>query len=189
MDRRLEEAAVAVARGRRRSIEYSLGALCGFAGAAAFVHWSAGIALSLAVAGALEILLALGAAQTRRDRIATLARDSAAYRLPEVRRYGERCLEPGERARLARWLRDLTQLPDGVGSMCLAERLEAVRAELEWLASHLASPASVLKPSSVVACRRLLTHPAESGLYNWNVSEDELRLAVRRICVELGRSG
>lgn len=152
------------------------------------LHWNVDIAVSLAVAGVVELLLALGVTHARRERIATLARDSAAYWLPEVRRYGERCLEPRERARLVDWLHELTQLPDGVGCLCLAERLEAVRVELEWLAGRLAS-AATLNPSSVVACRRLLTHPSESGLYNSRVPEDDLRLAVRRICLDLGRTG
>ena len=86
MDRRLEEAADEIARGRRRTIDYSLAALAGLAGTAATAHWSVQLALSLAAAAAVELLLALGAAHARHDRIATLALDRAAYQLPEVRR-------------------------------------------------------------------------------------------------------
>jgi len=182
VDRWLEEAAVAVAQARRRAIEFAAVAL-GAAGAAIVAAPLEGpVAISLAAGAVFEALLALRAAQRRREWIALLAVDPGAYVLPEVRRYGERCTDPRERARLVVWLTELAQLPQGRGGgMYLGDRVLRFKADLEWLARALSAPTRMLEPASVVTCRGLLTHPSESGLYNPHISEDDLYITLRRI--------
>jgi hypothetical protein len=51
---------------------------------------------------------------------------------------------------------------------------------LERIASEIAVAAPV-QPPAVVACRRLLTHGAESPLYNPRLPAEDLRFALERI--------
>jgi hypothetical protein len=180
VDRRLEHAAAELRHGRLRTIEYAVLAVATFVAALVSAPIDERIALSLGAAAAVEALLALRTAHTRRESIATLALDPANYVLPEVRSYGERCTHPKERERLVRLLRELPHLAQRPGSIYLADRVHRVRTELEWLAYVLASPIAI-EPASVVACRRLLSHGSESGLYNPSLAEDEIHLALRRI--------
>jgi NAD(P)-dependent dehydrogenase (short-subunit alcohol dehydrogenase family) len=58
--------------------------------------------------------------------------------------------------------------------------------KLEALAGELVSPARSVEPASAVACRRLLTHLAESPLYNPGVPVGELHAALHRIRAGIG---
>ena len=53
--------------------------------------------------------------------------------------------------------------------------------QLETPARELASPAARVEPAMAVACRRLLTRPVESPLYNPNLPEEDLRALLLRI--------
>ena len=180
MDRRLEDAAAELRQSRRRAFEYAALALAALLVAIVAVPQSGRLAISLGVAAAVAALVALRTVHNRQEAIATLALDPANYVLPDVRRYGERCTHPKERERLGRFLRELPHLSQRPGSIFLADRVHTVRAELEWLAHVLSSPTAI-EPASVVACRRLLSHGSESGLYNPRLAEDEVHLALRRI--------
>jgi hypothetical protein len=49
------------------------------------------------------------------------------------------------------------------------------------LAHELAAPAARVEPATAVACRRLVTRPVESPLYNPNLPEEDLRALLLRI--------
>jgi hypothetical protein len=53
--------------------------------------------------------------------------------------------------------------------------------QLEMLARELGAPSARIEPATAVACRRLLTRPVESPLYNPNLPEEDLRAALIRI--------
>jgi hypothetical protein len=180
-ERRLEQAAERLSNDRRRTIECGALAAATLAGAIAAAPFSTRLAIVFAGGAAIETLLAFAAVLSRRELIARLALDSAAYVLPEVRRYGEQSAEPRQRERLAAWLADLPALSQIPGTIYLADRIEAVAAELEWLAREFAAPNAKVEATSAVACRRLLTDAVGSALYNPRVPEADLHLALRRI--------
>lgn len=179
--RALEEAGDRLRHRRHRALEAGLltAATGALAGLAALV--SVPLAGALAVGAALEGAIALAAVAGRREQIARLALDPAAYVLPEVNRYGTRVARPSGRARLAAWLAEIAAGASPPGSLHLRDRAALVAQELDALARELASPALSVQPATVVACRRLLTRPVDSPLYNPRLPADELRLALRRI--------
>jgi hypothetical protein len=184
--RAVDQAAGLIRRKRRRTVEAGLLAgLCLVSGAAALLV-SLPLAAALGAGALVEAAIALGALNARRELIARLALDPAAYSVPEVERYGTRAARPPERARLAAWLEELlteSQLPY---SLYLPDRVALVAHELDSIAGRLLSPACTVAPESAVACRRLLTHAVESPLYNPRVPLDELHLTLRRIRAGMG---
>ena len=60
-------------------------------------------------------------------------------------------------------------------------RLERVADELDGLACELEDSGLTLDPACAVACRRLVTDPAESALFDQAVSAEELLASIRRI--------
>lgn len=179
--RDVEQAASDLARRKRRAVEAAvLGSLsAALASAVAFLSLSA--ALALGTGALVELVVAAGAVFLRRDRVARLALDPAAYAIAEVEAYGRRLARPPERARLAAWLEEIRAEAHLPGSLYLADRVARVAYELEALARELLSPAVALEPTAAVACRRLLTHAVESPLYNPRVPADELEFRLRRI--------
>src|SRR5262249_6404545 len=112
-------------------------------------------AVALGIGAAVQVLISLRALAARRSRIATLALDPKAYTIPEVDRFGRRCLR--DRHRLALWLAEVVAHAGRPGSLYLGDRVARFRAELEALARALASRHARVTPASAVACRRLLT--------------------------------
>lgn len=180
-ERALEQAAHDLVRRRRRAVQ--AGVLCGAAALAALaaVWFSIPLAAALGVGAFLEALLAAWAVDARRQLIARLALQPAAYALPEVAAYGARAAQPPQRARLAAWLADVVAEAGTPFSLCLGDRVALVAHELEALARELVSPARSVQPASAVACRRLLTHMTESPLYNPGVPVSDLYAALHRI--------
>jgi hypothetical protein len=179
-DRALEEAARELDSRRRRAVHAAtLAAGAGLAAcAAAFI--SLPLSAALGAGALLEAVIAGTAANSRRELVARLALQPAAYALPEVAAYGTRVSEAPQRARLAAWLAEVVADSHTPHSLYLRDRVALVAQELETLARDLASPRSIA-PASAVACRRLLTHMTESPLYNPRVPLDDLHLTLRRI--------
>jgi hypothetical protein len=179
-DRALEEAARDLDSRRRRAVHAAtLAAGAGLAAcAAAFI--SLPLSAALGAGALLEAVIAGTAANGRRELVARLALQPAAYALPEVAAYGTRVSEAPQRARLAAWLAEVVADSHTPHSLYLRDRVALVAQELETLARDLASPRSIA-PASAVACRRLLTHMTESPLYNPRVPLDDLHLTLRRI--------
>ncbi len=133
------------------------------------------------VGGAVAALLSLTNLLSRRNTIAQLALDPNAYTLAEVRRYGDPLIRPRERQRLAAWLREVVREAPMPGSWYLASRVARHEDQLEALAAEIAMPSARVRPSSAAACRRFLTHAAESPLYNYDVPAEELPAIIERI--------
>lgn len=180
----IEGVADELRRRRRRAVESAaLAALTGaLAGAALLVSWQ--LAVALAVGAVVEAVVALAVLDRRRELIARLALNPAAYVLREVHRYGTRVAAPARRTRMAAWLVEIASETAVPGSLYLRDRVALVRHELEALAHELRSALHV-QPATVVACQRLLTRPAESPLYNPCLPADDLRLALRRLRADL----
>lgn len=186
-DRALEHAANKLRSARRRTVECATLALVTFAGAIAAAPFSTRFALVLGAGATGEALLSAVARMARRDQIAQLALEPAAYVLPEVRQYGEESAQPHQRERLAAWLEELPALSRLPGTIYLADRIERVAADLESIARELAVPSADVDPASAVACRRLLTDAVGSSLYNPRVPAEDLDLVLRRIRIGIRR--
>ena len=117
----------------------------------------------------------------RRERIERLALDPSAYAIPEVARFGARVCALRERRRLAAFIDAVVHERGHPLELHLVVRVGRYAPQLETLASELASPAARVEPATAVACRRLLTRPVESPLYNPNLPEEDLRALLLRI--------
>jgi hypothetical protein len=176
----LDQAASGLRRRRRRAREATtLAVASGGLALTAAAMWPR-FAFPLAVGAALETLVAGAAVVRRRDEIARLAVEPAAYVLAEVERYGRRLTQPRQRARLATWLAEIVAEAPNPWRLYLPDRVALFRTELAALARDLAMPTLGVEPASAAACRRLLTHAVESPLYNPRVSADDLRRALER---------
>jgi hypothetical protein len=180
-ERALEQAAHDLDQRRGRALQTTVLAGGAFAFACAAIWLSMPVAVAFATGALLEALVAAEAAHGRRQLVARLALQPAAYALPEVAAYGAEAAQPRQRARLAAWLSEVVADADARYSPCLCDRVKLVSRELEALARELISPMRSIEPASAVACRRLLTHMTESPLYNADLSVDDLRVALRRI--------
>ena len=140
---------------------------------------SRAVALALGAGAAVQALVCLAAVCGRRSLISKLALEPAAYALDEVERYGQRVL--GQRHRLAAWLAALVNEATYPGTPYLVHRVRRHAADFESLARELGSPRARVRPTSAVACRRLLTHAVESPLYNPRIPSDDLVSALNRI--------
>jgi hypothetical protein len=136
------------------------------------------LAIVLAVAGACEVVVATAVFRARREQIARLALDPAAYAIPDVAHYGRCCIH--QRKRLAVWLAEMVADARVPGNFYLSDRVARFARDIERLASELATSAPI-DPVSAVACRRLLTHAVESPLYNPRLPPEDLLVALRRI--------
>jgi hypothetical protein len=137
--------------------------------------------LPILVGGAIAALLGLASLMSRRNTIARLALDPHAYVLDEVERYGSALIRLTERQKLAAWLREVVRDAPRPGSWYLTDRVARHAGQLEVLAAEIATPSARVRPSSAVACRRLLTHAADSPLYNYDVPAEELGATIERI--------
>jgi hypothetical protein len=138
-------------------------------------------ALPMLVGGAVAGLLSLANLVSRRNTIAQLSLDPDAYTLDEVRRHGDALVCPIERQRLAAWLREVVREAPMPGSWYLADRVSRHAGQLEALAAEITSPTARVRPSSAAACLRLLTHAADSPIYNYSVPAEELPATIERI--------
>ncbi|HEY1521139.1 MAG TPA: hypothetical protein VGF91_32235 [Solirubrobacteraceae bacterium] len=153
---------------------------CGLAAAAA-LPFSPALGFSLLIGAAAAVLPALMNMLHRRDVIARLALDPNAYSLPEVRRYATRLALPAEREKLAAWLRELVEDAPHPGSLYLSDRVSRYARQFEFLASKLTSSWVDVRPDSAAACHHLLTHAAESPLYNAALPAEQLESTLERI--------
>jgi hypothetical protein len=179
--RELQEASGDLRHSRRLATQAALLAAVTATGVVVAALAAPALVIPLAAGTGLELAVVCAARYTHRERVARLALEPAAYLLPEVERYGRRQVEPGQRARLSAWIREIVAEASVPGNLYLADRVARFAHELEALARDLVQPGVHVQPASVVACRRLLTHTVESPLYNPRLSSDELKLALRRI--------
>jgi hypothetical protein len=178
-ERDLERAAGDLAARRRRARDAAVLSVAAMTGAALAAILSGALATALAAGGAMEALICCTAWLGRRERIARLALDPAAYVLPEVARYADGVAR--RRERLASWLAEVvTEAPRG-DTLYLRERVSRYAGDLLALARELGAPGATVRPASVVACQRLLTHAVESPLYNPCVPAEQLPLTLARI--------
>lgn len=178
--RDLETAAADVESSRRRAARslVAAGAVTVLAGALAPV--SGTIAVALGVGAAAGVATASMVWLYRRERIERLALDPSAYAIPEVARFGARIAALSERRRIASWIDAMTHDRSPL-ELHLVSRAGRYAQQLELLASELATPSAQVDPATAVACRRLLTRPVESPLYNPNLPEEDLTALLIRI--------
>ncbi len=167
------------------------GALAVVAGGLSVAAWtiSRNLGLALLVGALTQLAIASGAFVARRFQIERLALDPAAYAIPEVTAFGSRLVAPRTRAQLAASIRSMLvesvetrrrSLSASAG-LFLRDRVSRYSRELDGIARDLVSPAVSVQPVSVARCRWLLTHAAESPLYNSRIPQEDLGSALRRI--------
>lgn len=178
--REVEAAAVEIERSLDRVVRWLVagGVVTSLAGAALAVN--ARLALVLVAGAALELGAASALWLRRRERIERLALDPSAYAIPAVARFGRRLCELPHRRRLATSLRAMVNERQAL-DLHLVARTGRFAQQLESLARELAAPAARVEPAMVVACRRLITRPVESPLYNPNLPEEDLTALLLRI--------
>ena len=154
-------------------------------GAAPF---SLSFAIAMAAGALLELSAALALWLRRRERIGRLALEPAAYVIPAVARFGHGLCGLSERRQLAASIRSLVgeRQPLDVHLVVRASRFAG---QLEALAHELAAPAAQIEPATVVACRRLVTRPVESPLYNPNLTDEDLRALLLRLRAGISTGG
>lgn len=179
--REVESAAADVQSTGRRTLRSFAVAGMGASGAAALAPFSSAIAIGLGAAGAVELTRAIVLWLYRRERIERLALDPSAYAIPEVARFGARIAAVSERRRLAAWIDSVVHDRGQPLELHLVGRAGKYAHQLETLARELATPSARVDPATAVACRRLLTRPVESPLYNPNLPEEDLRALLIRI--------
>jgi hypothetical protein len=178
--RDIEMAALEVERSRHRAVRWlsAGGVLAGIA--IALLPCSTRFAVTLGCGAVLEMLLAAVLWLRRRERIEQLALDPSAYAIPAVARFGARVCDLSQRRRLAASIRSMVDDRQPL-DLHLVGRTGRFSEQLETLARELAAPAARVEPATAVACRRLVTRPVESPLYNPNLPEEDLRALLLRI--------
>jgi hypothetical protein len=179
--RELEAMVATLGRRRRRSLHALVVAAVVAAVALALAFVSTRAALALAAGAAAEVLIAGGLWLSRRELIERLALDPDAYAIPDVARFGARIAAPRERERIAALLQSVVKEPERPQSFHLRHRARIYARELEAVARELAAPATSVEPPVAVACRRLLTRPVQSPLYNPNLADEDLAALLLRI--------
>jgi hypothetical protein len=179
--RELEAAAETLERKRRQVVHAFVAAVTVAAVAIAIGPSFTRIGLVLGIGAAFEVLLACAFWFDRRELIERLALDPAAYVIPAVASFGSRVAALRERERLAAWIRSVACEPERPGSFHLPDRARAFAREFETVAQELARPTATVQAPVAVACRRLLTRPVQSPLYNPNLPEEDLAALLRRI--------
>jgi hypothetical protein len=135
----------------------------------------------LGVGAAMQAAAAATAWLRRRELISRLALDPAAYAIPEVASFGAKLATPGRRRRLAASIHSLVHEKDHAMQLHLPGRAMRFADELDELARQLAAPSSQVPPTIAVECRRLVTRPVQSPLYNPNLPEEDLTALLLRI--------
>ena len=178
--REVEIAAVRLERLRHQALRWLLAGAAVLAIGIAAAPFSRSFAIAMGVGGLLELSLALVVSLRRRERIERLALEPAAYAIPAVERFGDRVCGLTERRRLAASIQSLVSERQPL-DVHLVVRAGRFAQQLEALARELAAPAAHVEPAIAVACRRLVTRPVESPLYNPNLSDEDLRAVLMRI--------
>jgi hypothetical protein len=179
--RDVESAGVDVERSVHRVRRLLVGSAGVGALAGAAVPIAPGFAIALAVGSVLQASIAVVLWLCRRERVERLALDPAAYVIPAVARFGAQACALRERQRLASVIQAVVHEDGHPLELHLVIRASRYAPQLETLARELASPAARVEPPTAVACRRLITRPVESPLYNPNLPEEDLRALLLRI--------
>ena len=128
------------------------------------------LAVPLFVGGLAMGALGVRALWRHWDLLDRLADDRDAYSIRQVQEYAARDARMDRRVHFAELVRGWALRP-GVE---LGDQLEELACELE-------DPTLELDPSAALACRRLLTDPTVSPLFDETDSTDELRSSLSRI--------
>lgn len=187
--REVETAGVEVERSMHRVQRCLVASGVVAAMAGAVVCFVPAFAAALAVGSVLQASVAVVLWLCRRERIERLALDPAAYAIPAVARFGARACALRERRQLASVIDAMVHERGHPLELHLVVRASGNAPQLETLARELASPAARVEPPMAVACRRLITRPVESPLYNPNLSEDDLRALLLRIRAGISSGG
>jgi hypothetical protein len=179
--REVEQAGADVERSLHHAQRWLIAAIVVATLAVTAIPTSPGFSIALAVGAALQLTAAIGLWLSRRERIERLALDPSAYVIPAVARFGSRVCALRERRRLAAFIQAVVQERGHPLELHLIARAGRYAQLLDALARELASPATRVEPAVAVACRRLLTRPVESPLYNPNLPEEDLRAVLLRI--------
>jgi hypothetical protein len=176
------EAAAATVRSRRRVVLRGLACTGAIVLAAiAVAPLSPRLAIALGVGALCQAAITFGTWHARRELIERLALEPAAYGIPEVARFGSSVAAPSELRRLAGWIQSLLNEPQAPLEMHLTVRARRYARHLDEIARDFAAPSARVAPASAVACRRLLTRPVQSPLYNPNLPEEDLTALLLRI--------
>ncbi len=178
--REVERAAVEVQTSLDRAVRWLAGAAVLSVIAAGLIPLSGRFAVTVGIGAALEVAVATILWMRRRERIERLALEPSAYTIPAVAQLGDRLCDLNHRRRLAASLRALVNERQAL-ELHLVARTARFAQQLDSLARDLAAPAARVEPAIAVACRRLLTRPVESPLYNPNLPEEDLRALLLRI--------
>lgn len=143
--------------------------------------WAPDMAGSLLVAAFICGVAAAWANDVRVEYLERLAVDRDAYRLPAVRRFGDRLTAQAERRRLAAGLLCAVERAGGHFALTAPDRLNACASELCDVAEQLRDGRTRVSPTSAATCRRLLGRAAESPLYNEDLPFEDLTAALYRI--------
>ena len=145
------------------------------------VVWAPIAAVPLAALAAIEALVLMWAHYVHRDLLQQLLLEPHSVRIAAVEEYRVRILAQQARDRLAASINSLiadARLPYAI---CLADRVALVEDQLRWLARELSTPEVLVQTPSLVACLRLMTHGAESPLFNPAVPVEQLQSTLLRI--------
>ena len=136
------------------------------------------LAVPLLVGGLVTGACAVATLWRRWDLVDRLADDRDAYRIPEVEAYAAREAHLDRRryhAELIRsWARQQPEGPTGLRVREAADQLEALARDLE-------NPDLELTPACAVACRRLLTDPTASPIFNQDLRREDVPVRIQQI--------
>jgi hypothetical protein len=179
--RDVEKAAARLAERRLRIRHEVIAAAIAAILAPAVASFSVRLAVGLAVGAFVGGVIAALTWARRRELLESLALDPEAYSIPEVASLGSRVVAIGQREQLASWIRSLIRGNEQWLELHLPERTRTHAPELEAVAREISLPAAQVHPASAMACRRLLTHPVQSPLYNPNLPDEDLTAVLLRI--------
>jgi hypothetical protein len=185
--RTVELAANRLVRLRQFYLHACVLALGTLAATVAISLWIPAALLPLSVLTACESCFVMWAYYAGRDLVQRLALEPAIHDIPAVHRYRQQMLEQPSRDRLARSINSLIADASLPGAICLTDRIALFEGELRLLARELATPEVPVQARSLIACVRLLTHGAESPLFNPGVPVEQLRATLLRIRFGIGR--
>jgi hypothetical protein len=152
-----------------------------FGGALAASELRKDLAIPLLVAGIALAFLGLAAFVRRDCLLDEVASDRDAFALPAVRRYGVRLTTMERRRDDAASIRLLLRSRE----LATAERIEANRAALEYLARELERDELVFDPVCAVKLEHLLLRPEESALFRAELPASDLNSALVQIAAGL----
>lgn len=179
--RDVEKAADRLAEKRLRTRNEIIAAVLAAILAVAFASFSIRLAVGCALGAFVGGVIAALSWTNRRELLESLALEPAAYSIEEVATLGSRVAAIDQRQQLAAWIRSLICGNGQWLELHLRERTRTHTPELEAVAREISLPAAQVHPASAMACRRLLTRPVQSPLYNPNLPEEDLTAALLRI--------